>query len=110
MDKMDSEATDQFLKQLNNKQRNLTKKLKRITDKASQKKDELTAEEAELIKSKGQVETALAENARIIENYQKCSAMPKQPKRLEKEDSKATLIDLLLVGAFLSNPEGLNRF
>ena len=98
---------DPFYKQLANKQRNLAKKMKRITEKQKQRGKALDPSEVDLLNSKQQVEDALAETSRLLEQYQKYSQNP--PKKPE-DNKKAELLDLWLVGEFLKNPESLHAF
>lgn len=108
---------DNFLKVLQKRQRNLTKKLDRIRKKQAEAKannKELKDEERKMLESAPQVEELLAETERLIQQYQKHVGGPqkevKKPQSKPEDDRVSEMVHLWLLGEFLRNPQIKERF
>ena len=108
---------DNFLKVLQKRQRNLTKKLDRIKKKQAELKSgnkEMKEEEKKMLESAPQVEELLAETDKLIQQYQKHVGGPqkeqKKPQPKPEDDRIGDLIQFWLVGEFLRNPQIKEKF
>ena len=113
---MESES-DNFLKVLQKRQRNLTKKLDRIKKKQAELKSgnkEMKEEEKKMLESAPQVEELLAETDKLIQQYQKHVGVSqkeqKKPQSKPEDDRINELIQFWLVGEFLRNPQIKEKF
>lgn len=113
---MEAES-DNFLKALQNRSRNYTKKLdrakkKQIEVKASGK--ELKDEERKLIESAPLVEELLQENERVIEQYKKhlqtLQKEEKKPAIKVEEDRSMEVVNLWALVEFLANQQIKDKF
>ena len=109
--------SDSFLKVLQNRSRNYTKKLDRIKKKQAEVKSsgkEMKEEERKLIESAPLVEELLQENEKVIDLYKKHlepqSKEEKKPVAKVEEDKSKDVIDLWALVEFLSNPQVKDRF
>lgn len=113
---MDSES-DNFLKALQKRQRNLAKKLDRIHKKQAEVKTtgkDMKEEERKMIESEPQIQELLTETEKLIQQYQKHleSSQKEQKKPQPKpEDNKSKeVVSLWVLGEFLSNPQVKEKF
>ena len=109
--------SDSFLKVLQNRSRNYTKKLDRIKKKQAEVKSsgkDMKEEERKLIESAPLVEELLQENEKVIDFYRKhLEPQPKEEKKPAvkvEEDRSKEVIDLWALVEFLSNPQVKDRF
>ena len=108
---------DNFLKVLQNRSRNYTKKLDRIKKKQAEVKSsgkEMKEEERKLIESAPLVEELLQENEKVIELYKKhLEPQPKEEKKpvaKAEEDRSKEVVGLWALVEFLSNSQVKDRF
>ena len=108
---------DNFLKVLQKRQRNLTKKLERIKKKQADLRStgkEMKEEERKMIESGPQVEELLQETEKLIQQYQShletIQKEQKKPQPKPEENRTAEVLHLWVLGEFLSNPVVKERF
>lgn len=106
-----------FFKQMQNKQKNLKRKLEKIRAKEQRPVSELSEEEQELLRNKSMVEALNSEYERLIANFLsiKDVTVPEPPKaevrvEVREEDNAAELLKLWVALHFVSIPEVREKY
>ncbi|OMJ82400.1 hypothetical protein SteCoe_16945 [Stentor coeruleus] len=109
--------SDNFLKVLQKRQRNLTKKLDRIKKKQSEMKSaskEIKEEEKKMLESVPQIQELLVETEKLIQQYQKhlesTGKYQKVPQKNLEDDRAKEILSLWILGEFISNPSIKEKF
>lgn len=113
---MEAEA-DNFLKVLQNRQRNLTKKLDRIKKKQAEVKAgnrEIKEDEKKMLESAPLVEELLKETEKLVQEYQKhlesLDKEPKKPQPKPEDHRLSEIVQLWTLGEFFSHQQIKEKF